>query len=775
MRKYLTLITLTLSLSTTSLAGYHVSTELQHRHAVLEEFTGIHCVYCPQAHKIAASLLEKYPDQMEVISIHYGSYAVSHYDDQPDFNTEAGDVLGDYYGPTSFPIGMVNRRELEGRVLTTRSIWESQVETYIAETTPVNLWSASRYDVETGLLSIDVEGYVQYADEDSRNPLYLSVALTQDSILGPQQGGLMGDDYPHNHVLRDYLTPVWGEALGSLSVGSYFKRHYEYQVPASYKNTDTDYRQLELITLLTNEAHVIVNATHCKSETSPWHVSSAPESRHALIEDYTGIFCGNCPDGDVVIENVLLAQPELVHAISIHTGHYAEPSSSSVPDYRSAAGDSIADFFGPDAFPTGMVNRRDFDGTGVITSRGVWVAQAREETHTIAPVNLWMQSTYTAADRTLRIDVEGYALESGTWSLSIALIQNHLVGHQSGGGSNAAAYDHNRVLRDYVTPVWGEPLTDVVAGTYFKRHYDYVLPEDYRGEVVVPENIELVGIVSDNDRSIVNCLANKPTSDDFALPLCFELQPYKVMPSRNWGFDFVEAYLLNLGNEEITTASFDLTLNEQTKQAVWNGSIPGQTRGYLRLPVDWIQTQDDGRNEYEITVTSVNGKECEHQTISGAFNALINVEGDVTVKIKEDYYASDNRFLLRDTTGMVLYETGPFPDSSKQETYIDTLRLEPGNIYCYDISDSWGNGIMSPRGNIKWYSETGSLLAQQLEFNSHGYRIFFRTAEKEPEAIETLRTDIAAESPRYEWRDVQLVIHHPLSGRTVSLSGSILP
>ena len=193
------------------------------------------------------------------------------------------------------------------------------------------------------------------------------------------------------------------------------------------------------------------------------------------------------------------------------------------------------------------------------------------------------------------------------------MIQNHLVGYQSGGGSNAMAYDHNRVLRDYVTPVWGEPLTDVEAGTYFKRHYDYVLPEDYRGEAVVPENIELVGIVSDNDRRIVNCLANKPTSDDFALPLRFELQPYKVMPTRNWGFNFVEAYLLNLGNEEITTATFDLTLNEQTEQTVWNGSIPGQTRGYLRLPVDWIQTQDDSRNEYEITVTSVNGKDCDHQ------------------------------------------------------------------------------------------------------------------------------------------------------------------
>jgi hypothetical protein len=173
-------------------------------------------------------------------------------------------------------------------------------------------------------------------------------------------------------------------------------------------------------------------------------------------------------------------------------------------------------------------------------------------------------------------------------------------------------------------------------------------------------------------------------------------------------------------------------------------------------------------------VTSVNGKPCEKQTVSGAFNSLINVEGNIVVKIKEDYFASDNRFLLRDTTGMVVYETGPFPDSTKQVTYVDTLYLQPSNIYCFEITDSWGNGIMTPRGNVKWYSESGSLLAQQLEFNSHGYRIFFRTAAKEPEAIEVLRSDAVDSGIRYEWHNGRLVIHNRLTGVKYGLDGAVL-
>ena len=58
MRKLFVIAALGLYFPTMVMAGYHVSTEVQHRHAVLEEFTGIHCVYCPQGHKIAASLLE---------------------------------------------------------------------------------------------------------------------------------------------------------------------------------------------------------------------------------------------------------------------------------------------------------------------------------------------------------------------------------------------------------------------------------------------------------------------------------------------------------------------------------------------------------------------------------------------------------------------------------------------------------------------------------------------------------------------------------------------
>ena len=720
-------------------AQSHVPVTPQPRHALLEEFTGIKCMYCPEGHKVAAQLLEAYPEQMDVISVHYGSFAHADYDDQPDFITEAGDEIGGYYDPQSFPSGMINRRDYLGNgVVTYRSMWPNQAAEYIAQTASVNLWTESHLDPATRSLTIDVEGYVREACPDTEGSLYLAVALLQDSILGPQKGGMMGDEYPHCHVLRDYLTPTWGDSLGLYDCGAAFVRHYAYEVPTAYKNTEVELQHLELCVILTNEAHEVVQSMRCRPVVSSWHVATGPQQRHALLEDFTGIYCGNCPDGHAIVERLLQAQPEYVHAISIHSGHYAEPTSAAMPDFRTAAGDSISDYFGANAYPTGMINRCEQDGTGVVTGRGVWSDWTRRELQHTAGVNLWMQSRYEAATRTLSVDVEGYVLEPDTLSLAVALTQSHIMAFQN-GAVNSGNYDHQHVLRDYLTPVWGEPLGRVEAGSYFSRHYDYVVPDSYANTAAVPEYMELIAIASNQQREVVNSLACRPQSSDFTLPLQAKLEAAKVMPSRNWGYNFVEVVLDNRGAQDITSATFDVMLNDETVQTPWHGCVPALTRQTLRLPVDWLSTQIDDRNDYEISLTHLNDETCEMQQLTGKFNGLIEVTGNVVVKIKADYHASDNRFLLCDTLGNVLQECGPYADSTRQVTYVDTLRMEPGRIYAFDITDAWGDGILTPRGNIKWYDEEGQLLASQPELSGFGYRIFFHTADAAPEAIEEVK------------------------------------
>src|SRR5690606_11327986 len=64
-----------------------VSTEPQNKKAILEEFTGVNCQYCPDGHAIAEQILNNNPGNAFAINIHSGGYAIPS-GSQPDFRTQ---------------------------------------------------------------------------------------------------------------------------------------------------------------------------------------------------------------------------------------------------------------------------------------------------------------------------------------------------------------------------------------------------------------------------------------------------------------------------------------------------------------------------------------------------------------------------------------------------------------------------------------------------------------------------------------------------------------
>ena len=52
-----------------------VSTTPENKNVILEEFTGITCVYCPDGHRIAQDLHDANPNDVFLINIHTGGYA----------------------------------------------------------------------------------------------------------------------------------------------------------------------------------------------------------------------------------------------------------------------------------------------------------------------------------------------------------------------------------------------------------------------------------------------------------------------------------------------------------------------------------------------------------------------------------------------------------------------------------------------------------------------------------------------------------------------------
>ncbi|HPS51776.1 MAG TPA: hypothetical protein PK892_13800, partial [Bacteroidales bacterium] len=64
MRKLLSAAFLCLFAAWGAMAQTLVTTKTLNKNVVLEEYTGIHCTYCPEGHAIAASILENHPGRV---------------------------------------------------------------------------------------------------------------------------------------------------------------------------------------------------------------------------------------------------------------------------------------------------------------------------------------------------------------------------------------------------------------------------------------------------------------------------------------------------------------------------------------------------------------------------------------------------------------------------------------------------------------------------------------------------------------------------------------
>ena len=80
--------------------------------------------------------------------------------------------------------------------------------------------------------------------------------LTQDGILGPQTGGktyypenYIGDQYVHNHVLRDVLSPggAWGETITNTDSSNYTYKKYVTTLPESIKGVPLVFYNLNVV------------------------------------------------------------------------------------------------------------------------------------------------------------------------------------------------------------------------------------------------------------------------------------------------------------------------------------------------------------------------------------------------------------------------------------------------------------------------------------------------------------------------------------------------
>jgi len=257
--KFLQLIGLMTLFINSSISQTIVNTTPEHKKAVLEEFTGIHCSYCPDGHEIAAGILTAHPNDFFIIAVHAGGYSTPSAGES-DFRTAFGNVLAAQAGVTGYPSGTVSRHIFSGNIAALgRGSWSGATNQILGENSYVNVGVEVEIDKSTRIATLHIEAYYTGDSPESLNRL--NIAVLQDSTYGPQSNG--GSNYNHMHRLIDMPLGQWGEEIEQTSQGTFVDKSIEYVIPANHRGVPVILEHLQFVAFVTETHQEIISANGC--------------------------------------------------------------------------------------------------------------------------------------------------------------------------------------------------------------------------------------------------------------------------------------------------------------------------------------------------------------------------------------------------------------------------------------------------------------------------------------------------------------------------------
>ena len=224
-----------------------VSTTLENKNVVLEEFTGIYCTFCPDGHVIGQGLHDSYPNDIFLINIHTGGYSNPNGPSDPDFNSNHGAAIAANSGLAGYPAGTVNRHVFPnitpqgsaGTTALSRGDWAAASTDIMSQASPVNVAAQASYDMSTGILTVNTETYFT---ANHTNAAFLHVAVVQNNVPGPQTGaqtynpgaiisGPWSPTYNHQHMLKYLMDGAFGIELNTTTAGTFIPNTHTWTVP----------------------------------------------------------------------------------------------------------------------------------------------------------------------------------------------------------------------------------------------------------------------------------------------------------------------------------------------------------------------------------------------------------------------------------------------------------------------------------------------------------------------------------------------------------------
>jgi len=248
-------------------------------------------------------------------------------------------------------------------------------------------------------------------------------------------------------------------------------------------------------------------------------LNAAPVKR-VLLEQHTGAWCGWCPDGSYIMDQILEKYPNQVIGVKIHNG-----DKMAIPEQQ-----VLGQAMGLTGFPTGTVDRIIWNvgGQGAIfLSRSAW-KQACEISMQNAPkVDVGLIWSYNSGTGEINatlttkilqtvsgdIRVNVYVVENGVHGIGTGWDQHNYLSGRPGYENNPyynepstiVGYLHERVVRKMLGGAWGvQGVIPSNPGIGTSYTHDFSVQADGTWNMDSVFLVGLVQIYADNSREILN-------------------------------------------------------------------------------------------------------------------------------------------------------------------------------------------------------------------------------------------------------------------------------
>lgn len=205
-----------------------------------------------------------------------------------------------------------------------------------------------------------------------------------------------------------------------------------------------------------------------------------------LLEDYTGVRCTNCP---LAAEEALEIQEQNEHRVvvlGVHAGDLSSvPPNGPFIDFTTEEGNAWYTYFQFGSNPIGAVNRQSTGGTYAY-QYSTWTGAVAEALDGEPNVRLLLAKDYNEETRELRVSAYSKFLAefSDTYSLTVCIMEDSIVGMQVTPQGNNPDYIHRHVFRTTMNGTWGTELnTEVIApNEEIVKSYSIILDEAYNAD-----------------------------------------------------------------------------------------------------------------------------------------------------------------------------------------------------------------------------------------------------------------------------------------------------